>query len=142
MLTLSASGGERLLGIGRVHVVELAITVGLGVVQRLSVLTRQHAPESATLDIRHMPNETKQRQRGGLGRAQLELVIAEISALHEESRSVIVEPGIEHGPLVGDEGDLGTLCLGCDHGSILQHSKYMRHLSAHLLEETRPKEPA
>ena len=103
-LTLGPPGGKRFVGIGVIHVIEVAIAVDLGVKQRGSLGTGEDTLEPIAFHFGHVPDQTQQREGRGRNRSLPELLDGEVLALERQSFPMILEPGYEHGELSRMEG--------------------------------------
>src|SRR5215218_7118408 len=104
VLALRPPGRERLLHVGGVDVVEVAVRVVVGPVDAGRVLAAEDPAEPVALHVRHVPDEAEQRQARRRHRPLPQLRLVEPLALPGQRRPVVVEPGVEHGPLAGHVG--------------------------------------
>ncbi len=71
-----------------------------------------------------MPYQPQKRQGRGWSRPLDQLVAGQVDALPEEGRPVVVQPGLQHGPFIGNHGRVvsGDTRCGPRHAAIVRHS--------------------
>src|SRR5216684_4394423 len=99
---LPPEGGEVLLRIGFIDVIELPVGISLAGVEDAHVLSRDAAAKPHALDVGHVTDEPKQRQARRVSRPLPELSGSQATALAQQRLAVKIQPRLQHLPLTGD----------------------------------------
>ncbi len=115
-IALGQVGRVVMFGVGVGDILEVAVGLLVGVVERIRVLVGEAPAEPRALDLGHMPHKSEQREDRRWHRRLFELVGVQTSAFLQQRRAMEAQPRLERCALVGDVRGIGTFGSGSSPG--------------------------